>query len=64
MTSQPELTMREEILSRIAELEAYTSPRILRGATLGNEEDIRILKNIEKEIEDLRKMLENTQEYQ
>jgi len=63
-SESPELTLREKILFRMAELEDYTSLRVLRGAALGNEEDIRILKNIEEEIKELRKMLESMQEFQ
>ncbi|MDR0453260.1 MAG: hypothetical protein LBH05_00445 [Deferribacteraceae bacterium] len=58
----PMMTKREEVVFRIAELEEYASPRTLRGAALGKESDIKILQNIEAEIEELREMLKNMPE--
>ena len=58
----PEPTIREKILLRMEELDEYASPRTSRGAVLGNKSDLKILKNIESEIEELRELLKNIPE--
>ena len=48
---------KEKILSAISELEAKQTPRMLRGAALGKQDDQAMLMHIEAEIAELRKAI-------
>ena len=53
----PELTPEEKIKADILALEAQQTPRMVRGAVLGNAEDIDLLSAIEIAITELREEL-------
>ena len=56
---QAHIPAREKIISAISALEARQTPRMLRGAALGNPEDVERIANIEAEITELRKHVAN-----